>query len=44
MDIWGWHSPLGLAIFLLACGVTVGLLAWSARWLAEIQAPPAKRK
>jgi hypothetical protein len=44
MNVWEWSSPIGWAIFLVACGVTIALLAWAARWLSEIQMPPQKKK
>lgn len=28
MDVWGWSSPVGWAIFLVAIGVLVALGGW----------------
>ena len=28
MDVWGWSSPLGWAVFLVACGATLALAGW----------------
>lgn len=39
MDLWQWNSPIALAIFLVAAGVTIALLAWSARLLSTIPMP-----
>lgn len=35
MDVWGWNSPVGWAVFLVACGATVTLLGWGLRLLSE---------
>lgn len=28
MDVWGWSSPVGWAVFLVAVGVAVALVCW----------------
>lgn len=28
MDVWGWSSPVGWAVFLAAVGVAVALVCW----------------
>ena len=35
MDVWGWSSPIGWAVFLAACGLTAALLGWGLRALSE---------
>lgn len=35
MDIWGWSSPLGWAVFLTAVGVFLGLLGWGLLLLSK---------
>jgi hypothetical protein len=35
MDVWGWGSPVGWAVFLVACGATVALLGWGLNALAK---------
>lgn len=28
MSVWGWSSPVGWAVFLVACGATLALSGW----------------
>lgn len=35
MDVWSWSSPVGWAVFLVACGVTVAVASWGLRVLSE---------
>ncbi|HUC88016.1 MAG TPA: hypothetical protein VMR95_02620 [Candidatus Binatia bacterium] len=39
MDVWGWTSPIAWALFLVGCGTTLLLLAWSIRMLSSIPLP-----
>ena len=38
MNVWGWSSPVGWAVFLVAFGAAVALLGWGLRQLAEATA------
>lgn len=48
MDVWGWSSPVGWAVFLVAVGVAYALLAWGthvfSKAVERFAALPADKK